>query len=850
MSDRSHRKTDSLSEIINIDVSKDWNAKQIKNLLDPTLDQDAATKKYVDDTVSVSVHSLTRATPLNGGEYIEIGSFSGVSHNLIVSISSDEADQRLAQQHLVTAGENETGGVWHIARPIGDSDLQYNLLVKVDGSSMAMRLTRNQSFPGTRDVKIKIIDFLNRVFTPSSGTALQTPIPTVSLNTTMLTQYLGGMLVYGRINMQGFRIINSNVEIDGEIWEFSTTITDSNPGAGKFRLNNVTQESSTFMYISDNAKNGADLSAVVAELESGDYIYIEQSGDPTRWHVFQVDGVPTVAAGYLKVPLASEDNGAYLEDGEDCVNILHFAADYTDAEAQDAVQYQADVALAGATPVYADLTGAGWADGDRGYGIGTTSRVFLMRREGVTVKAVELALHSRLHVSEHTYGQPDALDPANIGQYGVAEKTAGGDVEAHKAQHQDGGADEMSVANLSGELADNQPPKSHGISDNTKHSGALINDNITLGDANGLVKDSGVGIGAVTSGLQYQGTWNATTNSPALADGTGTLGHFYIVTVAGSQDLGSGLIAFEVGDWVLHNGSIYEKIDHTDSVASVFGRLGVIVAASGDYTAVQITNTPAGGIAAVTVQAAIDELDTEKEPADATIIKTADIDTLAELNAIITDATLIDTTDARLSDARTPTAHKDFHDPEDGSDPLDTAAPGSINENASAEGSAHSLARSDHNHQHTAGLHENGGGAEINVDDLSGELADGQPAKVIIDSEEGVDSTNSATPQLAFTTTKTLETAKYLVQMQMELSGQTGPGNYAEGTFEYDAGGGNIEIGKIGNQLLEYCVRSMIFILDATAGNYDFEFWFNKNNAGGASVSCRRKRLVITKVVE
>lgn len=34
-----------------------------------------------------------------------------------------------------------------------------------------------------------------------------------------------------------------------------------------------------------------------------------------------------------------------------------------------------------------------------------------------------------------------------------------------------------------------------------------------------------------------------------------------------------------------------------------------------------------------------------------------DIDTIAELNAIVTDATLIDTTDPRLSDARTPLAH-------------------------------------------------------------------------------------------------------------------------------------------------------------------------------------------------
>jgi len=71
-------------------------------------------------------------------------------------------------------------------------------------------------------------------------------------------------------------------------------------------------------------------------------------------------------------------------------------------------------------------------------------------------------------------------------------------------------------------------------------------------------------------------------------------------------------------------------------------------------------------------------------------------------------------------------AHKDTHDPQDGADPLDTAAPGSINENANAVGVAHSLARSDHNHQHTAALHENGGGAEISVAGLSGELADDQ----------------------------------------------------------------------------------------------------------------------------
>jgi len=86
-----------------------------------------------------------------------------------------------------------------------------------------------------------------------------------------------------------------------------------------------------------------------------------------------------------------------------------------------------------------------------------------------------------------------------------------------------------------------------------------------------------------------------------------------------------------------------------------------------------------------------------------------------------------DNVEAALAEAHDYTdPHKGTHDPEDGSDKLDTAAPGSIDETANATGTAHSFARSDHNHQHTAALHENGGGAEISVAALSGLLADDQ----------------------------------------------------------------------------------------------------------------------------
>lgn len=59
------------------------------------------------------------------------------------------------------------------------------------------------------------------------------------------------------------------------------------------------------------------------------------------------------------------------------------------------------------------------------------------------------------------------------------------------------------------------------------------------------------------------------------------------------------------------SGSAYFQLS-VSPVSSVFGRTGVVVSNSGDYTALQITNTPAGGISATTVQAAINELDSEK----------------------------------------------------------------------------------------------------------------------------------------------------------------------------------------------------------------------------------------------
>jgi len=83
-------------------------------------------------------------------------------------------------------------------------------------------------------------------------------------------------------------------------------------------------------------------------------------------------------------------------------------------------------------------------------------------------------------------------------------------------------------------------------------------------------------------------------------------------------DKGTGRISLE---WYTALQRIISEIATFGSggVASFEGRSGIVTSQSGDYTASEITNVPAGNISAVTVQAAINELDTEKQPVDGTL---------------------------------------------------------------------------------------------------------------------------------------------------------------------------------------------------------------------------------------
>ena len=98
---------------------------------------------------------------------------------------------------------------------------------------------------------------------------------------------------------------------------------------------------------------------------------------------------------------------------------------------------------------------------------------------------------------------------------------------------------------------------------------------------------------SVIGGMNYQGTWNAATNIPALASGTGTKGWYYKVATAGSTTLDTNS-QWNVGDCVTFDGVTWDKIDgDSTEVVSVAGRVGVVVLAVADVSGAAPLASPA-----------------------------------------------------------------------------------------------------------------------------------------------------------------------------------------------------------------------------------------------------------------
>ena len=91
-----------------------------------------------------------------------------------------------------------------------------------------------------------------------------------------------------------------------------------------------------------------------------------------------------------------------------------------------------------------------------------------------------------------------------------------------------------------------------------KQNGGVFGRNPTFNDV--TIEGDLIINGEVFTGLDFQGSWNASTNSPALASSVGTNGEFYIVSVAGGTNL-NGITNWGIGDWAIFNGTAWQRVE-------------------------------------------------------------------------------------------------------------------------------------------------------------------------------------------------------------------------------------------------------------------------------------------------
>lgn len=105
---------------------------------------------------------------------------------------------------------------------------------------------------------------------------------------------------------------------------------------------------------------------------------------------------------------------------------------------------------------------------------------------------------------------------------------------------------------------------------------------------------------SVIGALNYQGVWNASTNTPAIVNGVGTKGFYYKVSVAGNTTI-DGFGNWTVGDLIIFDGTTWDKTEGGNpDVSSVAGRVGAIVLTTADVGGLGTMATQNAGAVAIT----------------------------------------------------------------------------------------------------------------------------------------------------------------------------------------------------------------------------------------------------------
>jgi len=142
----------------------------------------------------------------------------------------------------------------------------------------------------------------------------------------------------------------------------------------------------------------------------------------------------------------------------------------------------------------------------------------------------------------------------------------------------------------------------YGITDAINVSQKGVSNGVATLDNTGKVPTSQLPA-AVLGAVQYQGSWNASTNTPTLTSSVGTQGYYYVVSTAGTTSI-NGINLWSVGDWIVFNGSVWQKVNGSSAEAfsaiTVTGLTGYMYA-NGTSQVTASTTIPNAGLANSTI---------------------------------------------------------------------------------------------------------------------------------------------------------------------------------------------------------------------------------------------------------
>lgn len=99
-----------------------------------------------------------------------------------------------------------------------------------------------------------------------------------------------------------------------------------------------------------------------------------------------------------------------------------------------------------------------------------------------------------------------------------------------------------------------------------------------------VINNINAGLTAAQAGLVFQGVWDAGQNNPPIpVAGNGNNTYYYLVTVAGTTEI-DGVAEWNIGDWLVSDGTAWYKLAFSQRVNSVAGKTGTVSLVTTDMT--------------------------------------------------------------------------------------------------------------------------------------------------------------------------------------------------------------------------------------------------------------------------